>query len=224
MCEFIHNNQRSLAAAVRLPLQGRLSLMLRRLRSLIPAELYGGQTAYPALSRISSELGERGGAQAAVDILGRAKLELRDSLRKRFASPVAEALTLKILNLLLGRHHFETRSTSVLSHPFGLVIDPSNICQLECPGCVHSGPSKDLRLFDWPKGTLPESLLSSLLERYGPYAIGVNFYSYGEPLLNLSTPKLIRLAKTYLMRTSIRRAYQSPGLTRRLMSNQGSII
>jgi MoaA/NifB/PqqE/SkfB family radical SAM enzyme len=177
--------------------------MLRRLRSLIPAELYGGQTAYPALSRISSELGERGGAQAAVDILGRAKLELRDSLRKRFASPVAEALTLKILNLLLGRHHFETRSTSVLSHPFGLVIDPSNICQLECPGCVHSGPSKDLRLFDWPKGTLPESLLSSLLERYGPYAIGVNFYSYGEPLLNLSTHKLIRLAKTYLMRTSI---------------------
>jgi MoaA/NifB/PqqE/SkfB family radical SAM enzyme len=60
-----------------------------------------------------------------------------------------------------------------------------------------------LQLFDWPNGTLSENRLSALLKRYGPHAIGVLFYNYGEPLLNLNTPKLIRMAKTWLMATSI---------------------
>jgi MoaA/NifB/PqqE/SkfB family radical SAM enzyme len=60
-----------------------------------------------------------------------------------------------------------------------------------------------LRVFDWPKATLPEDRLSALLRRYGPYAIGVYFCNYGEPLLNLRTPQLIRRAKSYLLRTGL---------------------
>ena len=177
--------------------------MLRRLCALIPAALYGGQTAFQIVSCIRRELERCTGGDAAACILDRSKLDLCTRLREHFASPVAEALTLKILNLLLARYHFEARSTFVLSHPFGLVIDPSNVCRLECPGCVHSGRSKELQLFDWPKGMLQEDHLSGLLKRYGPYAIGVNFYNYGEPLLNLNTPKLIRLAKAQLAGTAI---------------------
>ena len=124
-------------------------------------------------------------------------------MRTRFPSPLAEALTLKVLNLFLARYHFRARSASLLSRPFGLVIDPSNVCQLACPGCVHSNSNEALQLFDWPKGTLSENRLSALLKRYGPYAIGTLFYNYGEPLLNLNTPKLIRMAKTWLMGTAI---------------------
>jgi len=112
-------------------------------------------------------------------------------------------LTLKILNLVLARYHFQARSASVLSRPYGLVIDPSNMCQLACPGCVHSTRNEELKVFDWPKGTLSEDRLSALLKLYGPHAIGVYFCNYGEPLLNLNTPKLIRLAKTYLMGTAL---------------------
>ena len=39
------------------------------------------------------------------------------------------------------------------------------------------------------------------MKRYSPYAIGTLFYNYGEPLLNLNTPKLIRMAKAWLMET-----------------------
>lgn len=124
-------------------------------------------------------------------------------MHKRFASPLAEVLTLKALNLLLARYHFRARSASLLSRPFGLIVDPSNMCQLACPGCVHSVQSEALQLFDWPKGTLHESRFSALLKRYGPHAIGVHFYNYGEPLLNLNTPQLIRLAKAWLLRTTI---------------------
>jgi len=169
----------------------------------VPASLYGGETAFPALTRIDRELRDCQHAESALGILERAKPELYTRLRIRFATPVAQALTLKILNLVLARYHFQARSASVLSRPYGLVIDPSNMCQLACPGCVHSTRNEELKVFDWPKGTLSEDRLSALLKLYGPHAIGVYFCNYGEPLLNLNTPKLIRLAKTYLMGTAL---------------------
>ncbi|HET9321692.1 MAG TPA: radical SAM/SPASM domain-containing protein [Bryobacteraceae bacterium] len=169
----------------------------------VPASLYGGETVFPALTRIDRELRDCQHAESALGILERAKPELYTRLRARFATPVAQALTLKILNLVLARYHFQARSASVVSRPYGLVIDPSNMCQLACPGCVHSTRNEELKVFDWPKGTLSEDRLSALLKLYGPHAIGVYFCNYGEPLLNLNTPKLIRLAKTYLMGTAL---------------------
>jgi MoaA/NifB/PqqE/SkfB family radical SAM enzyme len=169
----------------------------------IPASLYGGETAFPALTHIDRELRECQRAESALGILERGKPELYTLLRARFAPPVAQALTLKILNLFLARYHFQARSASVLSRPYGLVIDPSNMCQLACPGCVHSTRNEALKVFEWPKGTLSEDRLSAMLRLYGPHAIGAYFCNYGEPLLNLNTPKLIRLAKTYLMGTAL---------------------
>lgn len=169
----------------------------------IPASLYGGQTAFPTLASIDQELRHSQPPASASGILESRKSDLCTLLRARFDSPVAEALTLKILNLFLAREHLQSRSASVESRPFGLVIDPSNVCQLACPGCVHSTRNELLKVFDWPNATLPEDRLSALLKLYGPYAIGVYFCNYGEPLLNLQTPRLIRLAKTYLVGTAL---------------------
>jgi len=178
-------------------------MLKRLLHAAIPDPLYRSRTAFPTLSRAGQDLDSSKSVSAAVEILNRAKPDLRARLRPRFPSPLAEALTLKVLNLLLARHHFRARSSSLLSCPFGLVIDPSNVCQLACPGCVHSDHSELHQIFDWPKGTLSETRLSALLKRFGSYAIGVLFYNYGEPLLNLNTPRLIRMAKACLMETSI---------------------
>jgi MoaA/NifB/PqqE/SkfB family radical SAM enzyme len=169
----------------------------------VPAAVYGGETAFPILSKIDAELRLCQRADSAAAVLERSKVDLYASLSARFEPAVAQALTLKILNIFLARFHFNARSSTVLSRPFGLVIDPSNMCQLACPGCVHSTRAEDLKLFDWPHGTLSQDCFSALLKLYGPYAIGVYFCSYGEPLLNLATPKLIRLAKTYLIGTAL---------------------
>jgi len=170
---------------------------------IIPASLYGGETALPVLARIDREIRRCQDAVTVAAVLENAKAALYSRLCGRFDAPVAQALTLKILNLFLARFHFTARSATVLSRPFGLVVDPSNMCQLACPGCVHSNRSEELKLFDWPKGTLSQDCFSALLKLYGPYAIGVYFCNYGEPLLNLATPKLIRLAKTYLIGTAL---------------------
>jgi MoaA/NifB/PqqE/SkfB family radical SAM enzyme len=170
---------------------------------LIPASLYGGDTAFPVLARIDLELGRCRGAAQAAAVLERTKPELYTSLRLRFEPPPAQALTLRILNICLARYHLRARGTSLLSRPFGLVVDPSDMCQLRCPGCVHSSRAETRKLFDWHKGTLSEDRFSALLKLYGPYAIGAYFCNYGEPLLNANTPKLIRLAKNYLLGTAL---------------------
>lgn len=98
----------------------------------------------------------------------------------------------------------------MLSRPFGLIVDPSDMCRLACPGCVHSSRSEELKIFDWHKGALPEDRFSALLRLYGPYAIGVYFCNYGEPLLNLNTPALIRKAKSYLLGTALSTSLSVP--------------
>jgi len=207
----------------------RLSLLFHH---FVPASVYGGHTALSALSKIDRALRQCHSAAAAAAVVERFKPDLYTRLRARFAPPLAQALTLKALNICLAKYHLHARSTTVLSRPFGLVVDPSDMCQLACPGCVHSTRSEELKLFDWPNGTLSEDRLSALLKQCGPHAIGVYFCNYGEPLLNLNTPKLIRLAKTYLMGTalstslSVRRfdaeAYVKSGLDYMVLSIDGA--
>jgi len=118
-------------------------------------------------------------------------------------SIAAKAVTLKVLNLILAKYHFVSRSAVLVSRPFGLLVDPSNGCNLACPGCVHSSHAKSLKLFDWNKGLLVEERFSQMLQRYGPYAIQVMFCNYGEPTTNLNTPRFIELAKSYLAQTAL---------------------
>lgn len=135
--------------------------------------------------------------------LDQAKHKIYGSLQKKTAPLAAKSLTIKILNLFLSKYQFLTRSSSLLSSPYGIIVDPMNACQLACPGCVHSNRSKELKLFDWGPGVLSESMFGDFMRRYGPYAIETEFCNYGEPLLNRNTPKLIRLAKAYLSRTML---------------------
>lgn len=161
-----------------------------------------------------------------------ARERLQSSLEHRVGGIEAEALSLKLVNLLLARYHQRSRHSVVASRPFGLVVDPSNTCRLACPGCVHSARAEAMQRFDWPNGTLTEARFAALLEHYGPSAVGVYFCNYGEPLLNLRTPHLIRMAKRYLLSArlstslSVKKfdaeAYAASGLDFMVMSVDGA--
>ena len=156
---------------------------------------------YAILTTLEAEI-RRPGTSAArhMDAAQAATFEL---FRERFDSPViAKALALKLLNLWLAKHHMQARSAHLGSRPFAMYIDPSNSCNLGCPGCVHSSTSKEKHLFDWKPGILSQSRLETLFQSYGPYAAHVGFYNFGDPLVNPLTPKFIKLAKTYLIQTA----------------------
>jgi MoaA/NifB/PqqE/SkfB family radical SAM enzyme len=198
----------------------------------IAGALHGGKTAFHALAEIDLELSQVPHSGAAVALVNRKRRSLCELLATRFPAVAAQALTLRTLNLLLARYHFRARNAWLASRPFGLVVDPSNMCRLACPGCVHSARSEALQLFDWHKGTLTEDRFSALLRACAPWAVGIYFCDYGEPLLNLNTPKLIRQAKQYLLSTalstslSVRRfdaeAYVESGLDFMVLSIDGA--
>jgi len=144
------------------------------------------------------------GLEATTRALNAAKPRLFDVLRRSLQNAVAaKALTLKLLNLALARHHFLARDAALLSLPFGLVVDTSNACNLACPGCVHSERAKELKLFDWKPGLISENCFTAFLRRYGASAMNATLCNYGEPLANAATPKYIQAAKRYLLHTTI---------------------
>ncbi|MCW5966847.1 MAG: hypothetical protein KIT83_22600 [Bryobacterales bacterium] len=155
-------------------------------------------SAYPLLRTIQDRLLRARHVSDAVADANRAKPLLFALFRQIHSQPIARALSVKIANILLAHYHLRARNRTVASSPYGLVVDPSNTCQLACPGCVHSEPSERSNRFEWKNSTLPQDLFSRLLVAFGPTAIGVYFCNYGEPLLNRNTPGMIRESKRYL--------------------------
>jgi len=156
------------------------------------------------LAEIGREMAVRRGIAPVLAMLDGRKAELQRYFQDRLGSPLAaKALTLKVMNLCVARFHFLARSTTLLSRPYGLEVDPINNCNLACPGCVHSSHVKELELFQWSSGMLSRERYEALLRRYGPYAIQMTLCNYGEPLLNPLTPEFIRLAKNYLLFTTL---------------------
>lgn len=150
------------------------------------------------------------------------KQRLFEFLRRCSVDPVAaKAIALKVLNLCLARRHFLLRDTELLSLPAGLVIDTSNSCNLACPGCVHSARARELQLFDWRPGLLSGDRLAAFLHRYGSAAIYATLCNYGEPLANPETPKFIRMAKRYLLQTTLSTNMTLPRFDAAAYANSG---
>ncbi|HUB81702.1 MAG TPA: radical SAM protein [Bryobacteraceae bacterium] len=163
---------------------------------MLGAILKRGQTLRDLVRKID-------GQPEILAMLDAARDPVRRELRRQIGDPAATALTLKLCNLLLAKHGFISRDTRLISRPLGLLVDPSNGCNLACPGCVQSARAKSLRIFDWKNGLLPLERFAAMLERYGPYAMQVMFCNYGEPLTNPRTPELIALAKAYYTQTAL---------------------
>lgn len=170
---------------------------------VLPASLYRSGTAYTALRSIDTSLHGVSQSDDAVDLLQSAKDPFFELLRRRFDETTAQALTIKTLNILLAKFQFRARHSHLVANPIGLVVDPSNVCQLGCPGCVHSSSPGAAERFLWPNGTLEETRFRALMERYGPTAVAVYFCDYGEPLLNRNTPALVRIAKSFRMQAML---------------------
>jgi MoaA/NifB/PqqE/SkfB family radical SAM enzyme len=112
---------------------------------------------------------------------------------------VARALALRIVNLIVARHHFHHRHTLLASRPFQLMMDSVNSCHLSCPGCLHSSNPKFRGAYDWPAIRMDRSRFDSFLDQFGPTASGLVLYNWGEPLLDKRVSDLILAAKRHLL-------------------------
>ena len=93
----------------------------------------------------------------------------------------------RLLNLYLGRYHFMRGDTKLRSHPTRLTVEPTNVCNLRCPGCFtgvgETGRERSFMSLD---------LYRRLLAELGDYLLEIEFYNWGEPLLSKDVYTMIR--------------------------------
>jgi len=151
------------------------------------------------------------------------KHRIHEAFAARYSPAYAKLMTLKIVNLLVGKYHFINKHTTIASRPIQLMIDPANACQLTCPGCVHtSNPAWAAQaVIHWPNGMLSLDQYEKVLKLYGPFAFGAVLYNYGEPLLNPLTPQFISLARQYLLFTLLSTNLSLPKIDADAIVNSG---
>ncbi|MGD0106252.1 MAG: radical SAM protein [Rhodopila sp.] len=112
----------------------------------------------------------------------------------------AKAVLLKLSNLVLLRTQYTRRHSRLIAKPLNVVVDPSNACQLKCPGCLHREGGD---LSAWDKSRLKEQEVDGLLRNFGPYAVFSGLFNWGEPLINRNTSEYIGKINRYLIDTRI---------------------
>lgn len=85
------------------------------------------------------------------------------------------------------------------SMPYSAIIEPTNICNLQCPYCP-TGAGRDSGR---KKTMLDLSLAESFINTLAPYLISANFYNWGEPLLHPQIDALVRMCHERNIFTSL---------------------
>jgi MoaA/NifB/PqqE/SkfB family radical SAM enzyme len=96
----------------------------------------------------------------------------------------------KTANFLLNAFEKRLQRGRLLSYPYFLTIDPTNICNLKCPLCPTWQDSSAR-----PKGIMDIGRFIKVMDEIGPYLFTVNLCNWGEPLLNPHLSSMIRYAK-----------------------------
>lgn len=100
-------------------------------------------------------------------------------------------------NFLLAHYERALRVEKVTSRPFVLLLDPSSLCQLQCPVCPtgleNAGKVGHGRTFyRASRKLLSREIFDTVLAELGDTLFFVHLYNWGEPLLNPNLSYFIR--------------------------------
>lgn len=116
-----------------------------------------------------------------------------ERIRSRYREVAAIAPSFKPLraywNWAVANASMALRTGRLRARPLKLTFDPTNQCQLECPLCPTG-----LRIQDRPAGRADLRIFERLMEEVGDYVFFIDFYNWGEPLLNKNLEPMLRLA------------------------------
>lgn len=105
----------------------------------------------------------------------------------------------KLINILQNQGERYIKRAKIKSKPYKFTIDPSNFCNLRCPGC-HTGVKHPDRM---KSHFLPFEKYKTVFNKIEPYALSVSLYNWGEPLLNKDLFKIIAYTRSKKVGTTI---------------------
>lgn len=93
------------------------------------------------------------------------------------------------LNWARSTVELRTGASRIGARPLKLTIDTTNVCQLRCPLCPTG-----LQVHDRESGHASLETLQKLLDELSGYLFFIDFFNWGEPLLNTHLEDFIRMA------------------------------
>lgn len=139
---------------------------------------------------------------------------------KRHAQAFARHATARRLcNFLLAESERLLGRERVVSRPYLLKIEPSNICNMRCPYCHdgRSAPGPGQR----PYGRMDAAQFARILDQTAPWLFKINLYGFGEPFLFPETFQMIRAAANRNIGVGVSSNMQldDPGLAERIVDS-----
>lgn len=97
----------------------------------------------------------------------------------------------KLINFIIINISLKLKLTKPLGLPFLLMIEPSSICNLNCPMCpIVLNKTKREK-----KGHMKFEIFKKIIDEISDNIIAISLWNYGEPLLNPDLPQMIEYAK-----------------------------
>lgn len=97
---------------------------------------------------------------------------------------------LKTINYKLVNWQMSKRHTVVFGKPYMLVLDTTNLCNLECVWCP-TGQKRNTRTL----ATMPKEKVFNIIDRFGLYLKEFLLFNWGEPFLNKDIIEIISYTK-----------------------------
>jgi MoaA/NifB/PqqE/SkfB family radical SAM enzyme len=109
---------------------------------------------------------------------------LRDHLTLKRAVNILKGLISYILSHIMRR-------PVLFGHPFMLMVEPSNLCNLNCPLCPTGSDS-----LTRPQGNMTLEQFKHLLDESSQHLLFLSLWNVGEPFMNPHLMNMIRYAKS----------------------------
>jgi len=97
----------------------------------------------------------------------------------------------KLFNALKGCFYYLTKNTKPNSYPSILMVEPTNLCNLNCPLCPTGNKSLKRE-----RGFMPLDGFKKTMDELGDYLLNLTLWNYGEPMLHKDIYEMIEYAKT----------------------------
>jgi radical SAM protein with 4Fe4S-binding SPASM domain len=108
------------------------------------------------------------------------------NIRRRISIFTRLTTKKRVVNYLKNNLEYRNRTIELASIPIRITIDPSNICNLQCPLCATGAG-----ILDQKKGFMQYEMFTKIYNQVEKEIVLVNLFNWGEPLLNPEVFKII---------------------------------
>jgi MoaA/NifB/PqqE/SkfB family radical SAM enzyme len=95
----------------------------------------------------------------------------------------------RLLNYHVVRYQHARGHVRLRGYPLTLTLEATNVCNLGCPACFTGAGEVGRK-----QAAMPMPLFQKIMDELGDYALNLEFYNWGEPLLSKHLPAMIRIA------------------------------